>query len=64
MSILLLSSTRPVRSERSTLLRKLKPGERIRITQTVRVGSKRWQTTVTGFLILIAVVTDRLMRRS
>ena len=30
------------------LLGKLKPGQRIRITQTVRVGQKQWQTTVLG----------------
>jgi hypothetical protein len=32
----------------SDLLRRLKPGQRIRITQTVRVGLKQWTTTVTG----------------
>jgi hypothetical protein len=30
------------------LLRALKPGDRIRITQTVRVGSRKWQTTTEG----------------
>ena len=44
----LVSSTRPVAPELSALLQRLKPGERIRITQTVRVGSKIWTTTVTG----------------
>lgn len=42
------SATRPVNPELSALLRRLRPGQRIRITQTVRVGLKRWQTTVTG----------------
>jgi hypothetical protein len=30
------------------LLRALKPGDRIRITQTVRVGARKWQTTTEG----------------
>jgi hypothetical protein len=42
------SATRPVRPELSALLRSLRPGQRIRITQTVRVGFKVWTTTVTG----------------
>jgi hypothetical protein len=44
----ILSATRPVRPELAELLGRLKPGQRIRITQTVRVGQKQWQTTVTG----------------
>jgi hypothetical protein len=42
------SSTRNLSPELSALLRSLKPGQRIRITQTVRVGLQEWQTTVTG----------------
>jgi hypothetical protein len=42
------SSTRPVDPALSDLLRRLQPGQRIRITQTVRVGLKQWTTTVTG----------------
>jgi len=43
------SATRPVRPELSALLRQLKPGQRIRITQRVRVGSTAtWTTTVEG----------------
>jgi hypothetical protein len=42
------SSTRPVDPALSALLRRLQPGQRIRITQTVRVGLKQWTTTVTG----------------
>jgi hypothetical protein len=30
------------------LIRRLRPGQRIRITQTVRVGLRQWTTTVTG----------------
>jgi hypothetical protein len=44
----ILSATRPVRPELAELLGTLKPGQRIRITQTVRVGQKQWQTTVLG----------------
>jgi hypothetical protein len=42
------SATRPVRPALSALLRGLKPGQRIRITQTVRIGAQKWTTTVTG----------------
>jgi hypothetical protein len=44
----LRSATRPIRPELSSLLQGLKPGQRIRITQAVRVGQKHWTTTVTG----------------
>ena len=44
----LMSATRPIAPELSALLRSLKPGQRIRITQTVRVGRKEWTTTVEG----------------
>lgn len=42
------SATRPVRPALAALLRDLKPDQRIKITQTVRVGAKEWTTTVTG----------------
>lgn len=42
------SATRPVRPELAALLRSLRPGQHIRITQKVRVGLKEWTTTVTG----------------
>jgi hypothetical protein len=42
------SATRPVNAQLSALLRSLKPGQRIRITQRVRVGNEAWDTTVTG----------------
>jgi hypothetical protein len=45
----LLSSTRPVRADVAQLLRALKPGQRIRITQTVRMNSRHyWPTQVEG----------------
>ena len=42
------SSTRPVSPEVVSVLERLQPGQRIRITQTVRVGQQQWQTTVEG----------------
>ena len=44
----LVSSTRPVAPALVALLQNLKPGQKIRITQTVRVGARAWTTTVTG----------------
>ena len=41
----LLSSTRPIRTELADLLRSLKPGQKIRIRQTVRINCRRtWPT--------------------
>jgi hypothetical protein len=42
------SATRPVSPELTAILRALQPGQRIRITQTVRVGMKQWVAVVTG----------------
>ena len=61
----LLSSTRQVNPELSALLTRLKPGQRIRITQTVRVGNQQWQTTVTGLFrhvdyLVTGLATDRV----
>jgi hypothetical protein len=43
------SSTRPVRPELAALVRGLKPGQRIKITQRVRVGSTAtWSAPVEG----------------
>ena len=43
------SSTRPIRPALAAVLRSLKPGQRIRITQTVRMNCRReWKTTVEG----------------
>ena len=42
------SATRPVSPELSRLLAGLKPGQKIRLTQIVRVGDREWPTTVTG----------------
>ncbi len=45
----LVSSTRPVRADVAQLLRGLKPGQRIRITQVVRMNCRHhWPTQVEG----------------
>ena len=60
------SATRPVRPELARLLRELKPGQRIRITQRVRVGSSgTWTTAVTGTFrdvrfLATGLATDRV----
>jgi hypothetical protein len=40
--------TRTIDPKLQQLLAGLKPGQRIRITQTVRVGEQTWTTTVEG----------------
>lgn len=43
------SSTRPVRADLADVVRQLKPGQRIRITQTVRMNCRvSWPTLVEG----------------
>ena len=43
------SSTRAVRPALAAVIRSLRPGQRIRITQTVRMNSRRsWKTVVEG----------------
>jgi hypothetical protein len=59
------SSTRPVNPELTALLRSLQPGQRIKITQTVRVGLKSWPATVTGTFrhynfLATGLATDRV----
>jgi hypothetical protein len=59
------SATRPVAPELATLLRELKPGDKIRVTQTVRVGMKQWTTTVAGAFrgmnyLVTGLATDRV----
>ncbi len=61
----LTSSTRPVAPELAALLQRLKPGQRVRITQTVRVGMKEWTTTVVGAFrnvryLVTGLSTDRV----
>jgi hypothetical protein len=40
--------TRPLPAELKQRVEQLKPGQRIRITQTVRVGEQTWTTAVDG----------------
>ena len=40
--------TRPIDPGLKSLLAGLKPGQRIRVTQTVRVGERSWTTTTEG----------------
>lgn len=60
------SSTRPVRAALTTTLRNLKPGQRIRIKQPVRMNSRwGWSTTVDGTFrnvnyLATGLATDRL----
>lgn len=60
------SSTRIVRPELVEVLRGLKPGQRIKITQHVRVGSSaEWDTTVEGTFrnvnfLVTGIATDRV----
>lgn len=43
------SSTRPIRPELAALLKGLAPGQRIRITQTLRINCRiQWQAVVEG----------------
>ena len=41
-------TTRPLEPALLELLGRLRPGQRVRITQTVRVGNQQWQAVVTG----------------
>jgi hypothetical protein len=60
------SATRPVRPELAALLRDLKPGQRIRIIQRLRVGSTAtWDAPVEGVFrhvnyLVTGISTDRL----
>ena len=42
------SATEKVDPQLAAFLVTLKPGERITVTQTVRVGARKWTTTTTG----------------
>jgi len=62
---MLPSATRPINPELSELLRKLQPGQPIRLIQTVRVGSRQWTTTIEGIFrelnyLATGLATDRV----
>jgi hypothetical protein len=61
----LVATTRPLLPETIGAIARLKPGDRIRITHTVRITSKRfWTTTVTGtFRALHCLVTGLATER-
>jgi azurin len=60
------SSTRPIRPDLTAVLRSLKPGQRIRITQTLRMNSRwGWTTPVEGVFrdvnyLATGLATDRV----
>jgi hypothetical protein len=61
----LQSATRQPSPELVALLQSLRPGQRIRITQTVRVGFQQWATSVTGSFrsvnhLATGLATDRV----
>jgi hypothetical protein len=58
-------TTRPLDPALLDVLGRLQPGQRIRLTQTVRVGIKQWTTTVTGTFrsagaLATGLATDRV----
>jgi hypothetical protein len=64
--VTLSSSTRPIRAELAQLLHSLEPGQRIRMTQTVRLNSRvQWPVTVEGVFrevnyLATGIATDRV----
>jgi len=59
------STTRRLTPAQIEILRSLSPGERVRIVQTVRVGSRRWQAVAEGTFrelnyLATGVTTDRI----
>lgn len=42
------STTRKLSQQQVDILRSLKPGQRIRVVQLVRVGAKRWEAVAEG----------------
>ena len=60
----LTPTTRPLDPALLETLARLQPGQRIRITQIVRVGQKSWPATVTGvFRCVQALVTGLATER-
>ncbi len=62
----IVSATRAVNPALQEVLRGLQPGQRIRITQTVRIGFTKWTTTVEGAFrelryLATGLATDRVL---
>ncbi len=62
---MIVSTTRRINADLIALLKDLKPGERIKLTQTVRIGSRKWPVVVVGIYrgvnyLSTGVTTDRL----
>ena len=60
-------TTGTIRPDLADVLRRLHPGQRLRITQTVRVGGKTWTAVVTGTFrklssLATGLATDRVPR--
>ncbi len=45
---IITSPTGKLSAEQIAVLRSLEPGQKIRVVQTIRVGAKKWQTTIEG----------------
>ena len=58
-------TTRPLLPAQADVLGRLKPGQRIRLTHLVRVGSQTWPAVVTGVFrefnsLATGIATDRV----
>jgi hypothetical protein len=61
---IITSATRRLSPAQIDVLRGLKPGQRIRVVQTVRVGARKWQTTAEGlFRVLNYLATGLATER-
>jgi hypothetical protein len=47
-AVTITSATGKIRPELANFLATLQPGQKIRITQSIRVGARKWTTTTTG----------------
>jgi hypothetical protein len=59
------SPTRKLSQQQVEILKSLQPGQRIRVTQTVRVGAKKWPAVVEGVFreinyLATGMTTDRV----
>ncbi|MGF1583411.1 MAG: hypothetical protein ACFCD0_29165 [Gemmataceae bacterium] len=64
-SMVPVSTTRPLKPGLLEALKSLKPGQRVRITQTVRVGLRSWPAVVEGTFrelnsLATGLATDRV----